>query len=82
MLKRKRLRRSAYLVAAPILSCPDFALPFSLQTDASAVGLGTVLTQRIHGVEQTIAFVSYTLTDPEKRYSVTEQGYLAVVWAI
>jgi len=31
----------------PTLSCPDFDVPFILQTDASSVGLGVILTQKI-----------------------------------
>lgn len=32
------------LVSAPILTCPDFNRQFILQTDASAYGIGSVLT--------------------------------------
>jgi len=69
-------------VTAPTLAYPNFELPFTLQTDASSVGLGAVLTQTIEGEERVIAFASRALTDPEKRYSVTEQECLAVIWAI
>jgi len=71
-----------HLMTAPTLSCPNFEEPFVLQTDASSVGLGAVLTQTIEGEEKVIAFASRALADPEKRYSVTEQECLAVVWAI
>lgn len=72
----------AHLVAAPTLSCPDFSVPFIVQTDASSVGIGAVLTQNINDTEHIIAFASRALSDPEKKYSVTEQECLAVVWAI
>ena len=71
-----------HLVRAPTLACPNFELPFMLQTDASSVGLGAVLTQNIEGTERVIAFASRVLSDPEKKYTVTEQECLAVVWAI
>jgi hypothetical protein len=69
-----------HLTTAP--TCPDFEQLFMLQTDASSVGLGTVLTQTLEREERVIAFASCALTEPEKRYSVTEQERLAVVWAV
>jgi len=71
-----------HLVTAPTLASPYFELPFVLQTDAISVGLGAVLTQNVEGTERVIAFASRALSDPEKKYSVTEQECLAVVWAI
>lgn len=61
---------------------PNFNIPFILQTDVSSVGIGAVLTQNTNDVEHIIAFASRTLSDPEKKYSVTEQECLAVVCAI
>ncbi|XP_070155191.1 uncharacterized protein [Polyergus mexicanus] len=70
------------ITSPPTLSCPKFELPFVLQTDASSVGLGAVLTQESEGVEHVIAFASRALSEAEKKYSTTEQECLAVVWAI
>jgi transposase len=70
------------LVKAPILSCPDFSRPFCLQTDASYSGLGSVLTQNLEGEEKVIAYASRSLTDAEKKYSVTEKELLAILWSI
>ena len=57
------------LLQSPILILPDFsptAKPFVLQTDASAVGIGTVLEQG----GQVVAYGSRVLTPLEKPYSV------------
>ena len=44
------------LTEAPILSYPDFTLPFILDTDASAVGTGAVLSQNQDEKEKVIAY--------------------------
>lgn len=67
------------IASPPTLSCPNFAVPFVLQTDVSSVGLGAVLTQEIDGEEHVIAFASRALSDAEKKYSTMEQECLAVV---
>ena len=50
------------LTQAPILSTLDWSKPFILQTDASAVGLGYILSQFNElGEEHPIAFASKKL---------------------
>ena len=70
------------LTTAPVVARPDFAHPFTLQTDASSTGVGAVLTQTIEGVERVIAYASRSLSAADRNYSVTVKECLAVVWAI
>nr|XP_012235715.1 PREDICTED: uncharacterized protein LOC105679947 [Linepithema humile] len=66
-------RIKEHLTTAPTLACPNFEQPFALQTDASSVGLGAVLTQFLGGEERVIAFASRALTESGK----TVLGYRA-----
>lgn len=70
------------LIAAPILTCPDFTKSFTLQTDASAYGLGAVLTQNFEDGEKVICFLSRSLTKQERNYSTTERECLSVIWDV
>ena len=70
------------LTEAPVLAFPDFSEEFILTTDASGIGLGAILTQRIGVSERVIAFASRCLSKVEARYSATERECLAVVWAV
>lgn len=70
------------LVASPILANPDFTQKFTIQTDASDVGLGAVLTQGDGDTERVIAFMSQKLSSTQRKYPATERECLAVVLAI
>lgn len=70
------------LISAPVLSCPDFSLPFVIQCDASGYGLGAVLTQQHVDGERVVAYISRSLTKNERNFTVTERECLAVLWAI
>ena len=59
------------LVSAPVLGYPDPKLPYILDTDASAVGVGAVLSQVQEGKERVIAYYSKTLAPPKRNYCVT-----------
>lgn len=71
-----------HLTSAPILACPNFNLPFIVQTDASDYGLGAVLTQVQDGEERVICYLSRSLTKLERRYSVIEKECLAILVAL
>ena len=70
------------LSSAPILAYPNFDNPFILQTDASDVRLGAVLTQLDKsGHERVVSYASRTLTGREWNYSAMEKEALAIVFA-
>ncbi|XP_043208845.1 uncharacterized protein LOC122374269 [Amphibalanus amphitrite] len=76
------LALKGFLISAPVLAFPDFQKDFVLTTDASTVGIGAVLSQRVDGLERPVAYASRCLSKAEMSYSVTERECLAVVWAV
>ena len=74
----EELRRR--LSQTPILAHPDFNRQFILDTDASDVGIGAVLSQvGDDGHERVIAYGSRLLTKAERQYCVTRKELLSVV---
>ena len=74
----EELRRR--LTTSPMLAYPDFERPFILDTDASDVGIGAVLSQiDDQGAERVIAYGSRVLSKPERQYCVTRRELLAVL---
>jgi len=60
---------------------------FYLQTDASAYGVGTVLSQEgesssLKPKRHPIAYYSATFTPTEQRYDIYEREFLAVIKAL
>lgn len=70
------------LTTAPVLTHPDFSLPFYIQCDASAAGVGGVLFQLSGGEEHPIAFMSKKLNTAQRNYSVTELECLAAILCV
>jgi len=67
------------LSSSPILSFPREEGEFILDTDASCIGIGAVLSQRQEGKERVIAYYSRILNKPERNYCVTRRELLAIV---
>ncbi|CAN6585834.1 unnamed protein product [Malus baccata var. baccata] len=70
------------LTSAPIITAPDWTLPFELMCDASDYAVGVVLGQRRDKLPYVIYYASRTLNDAQLNYATTEKELLAVVFAL
>ncbi|KAG6936064.1 hypothetical protein G0U57_013578, partial [Chelydra serpentina] len=70
------------LCTDPVLVAPDWRREFILQTDASEVGLGAVLSQMVRDDKHPVLFLSRKLLPRERKYAVVEKECLVVKWAI
>ena len=65
-----------------MLQYPDWNTPFEVHCDASDVGVGATLVQRVEGVERVVMYASRSLTKDERKYQAYEKEALALVWAL
>ena len=70
------------LLTAPIVAYPNDDGEYILDTDASDIGIGAVLSQIQNGQEKVIAYGSRTLNKAEKNYCVTDKELLALRYFI
>ena len=71
-------RLKELLITAPVI----LGLVLMLETDASGIGLGAVLSQiQQDGQLHPIAYASRALDSSERNYAITELETLAVVWS-
>jgi len=70
------------LTSAPVLGMPREDGVYYLDTDASDVGLGAVLSQEQDGQEVVLAYASKALSSTEKNYEVTRRELLAVLYGL
>ena len=67
----------------PVLAHYDPDLPIVLAGDASAYGLGAVISHKMpDGTERPVAYASRTLTASERNYSQVEKEALSLVFGI
>ena len=67
------------LCTTPVLGYPRPGEMFIVDTDASNVGIGGVLSHVQDGSEHVIAYFSKTLSKAERNYCVTRRKLLAIV---
>ena len=72
------------LSSEPILQYPNYKKEFFLETDASNVGLGCVLSQKDDQTRKLrpISYASRVLNKAERNCSTTEKEALAIVWGL
>ena len=62
---------------------PDHSKPFQIESDASKVTTGAVLTQTdLNGDQHPVAFLSQTFTDTERRYEIYDRELLGIIRAL
>ena len=68
--------------SAVALRIPDMKKPFTLVTDGSDKGIGSLLAQNEGEELIPVAFYHHALTEPQRRYNTTDKELLAVVLSI
>ncbi|GBM12256.1 Retrovirus-related Pol polyprotein from transposon 17.6 [Araneus ventricosus] len=67
----------------PVLYAPDYKREFVIQTDASDLGIGNVLSQRDDkNEEHPVLYLSKIFTDAERKSGTTEKECAAIIYAI
>ena len=69
------------LSSPPVMAHPNFDLPFVVDTDASCVGIGCVLSQIVDGKERVIAYASHKFNKAERKWHTTDREFFALVMA-
>lgn len=70
------------LTTTPVLSHPDFSLPFHVHTDGSGKGVGAVLSQFVDGAYRPIAFCSRKLLPHQRHWAPAQQEAYAIYVAV
>ena len=70
------------LVKGPSVKICDPSLETRIETDASGHALGAVLSQQHSDGWQPVAFLSRTMTKPERNYPIQDQEPLVLVFAL
>ena len=60
----------------------EISKPFTLQVDASDLGIGAIVLQEENGKKVLVAYASRKLKQSKRSYAVIEKECLALVWAV
>ena len=66
------------MISAPVIATPNFSKPFTVETDASGVGIGVVLMQEGHPID----YFSKALSQKNQGLSAHEKELMVVVLAV
>lgn len=72
------LKLKEVMTSAPVLAIPNFQLPFTLETDASGIGIGAVLSQNNH----LIGYFSKKLSPRMQKQSAYTREFFAITEAM
>lgn len=64
------------LTTAPVMTSPNWNLPFEIMCDANDYAVGVVLGQQFDGKFKAIYYASKTLADAHENYTTTEKELL------
>lgn len=70
------------ILDATTLSHPIHGAPLGIMTDASDLGLGAVLQQKVNKQWKPLAFFSKSMSETQRRYSVYDRELLAIYTAV
>jgi hypothetical protein len=63
-----------------VLLMPDQSKPFQIESDASKVATGAVLTQlNLNGNQHPVAFLSKTFSKTKRKYEIYDQELLGII---
>ena len=68
-------------MSKPILKMVEISKPFTLQVDASDLGISALVLQEENGKKVPDAYASRKLKQSERSYAVIEKECLVLVWA-
>ncbi|XP_070005254.1 uncharacterized protein [Nicotiana sylvestris] len=70
------------LTTTPIITAPNWSLPFELMCDASDVAVGAILGQMINKIFHPVYYASKMMNEAQVNYTVTKKELLAIVFTM